>query len=141
MQEYYQFIGNHPYLFIGLGIILVLLFFNLFGAKLSGYQSASPADATMLINREDAVFVDVRTDAEFRDGHIVNAINIPQSNLPNRINELEKYKNKPIILGCKSGNRSGAACSLLKKQGFEHVYNLSGGILAWQNANLPTTRK
>jgi len=141
MQEYFQFIGDHPFLFLALAGIIVMLFLNIFGAKINGYQAASPADATMLINREDAVFIDVRTDKEFRDGHIVNAINIPQSNLPNRTTELEKYKNKPIIIGCKSGNRSGAACSMLKKQGFEHVYNLSGGILAWQSANLPITKK
>ena len=141
MQEYFQFIGDHPFLFIAFGIIVVLLFINLFGSKISGYQSASPADATMLINREEAVFLDVRTDAEYRDGHIVNAINIPQSNLPGRISELDKFKDKPIIVGCKSGSRSGMACSMLKKNGFEHVYNLSGGILAWQNANLPITKK
>lgn len=141
MQEYFTFIGNHPFLFIAFGIIVVLLFFNIFGAKLSGYQTASPADATMLINREHASFLDVRTDAEFRDGHIVNAINIPQSALPDRLKELEKLKDKPIIVACKSGNRSGMACSMLKKNGFEHVYNLSGGILAWQNANLPITKK
>jgi len=141
MQEYITFITAHPYLFIALGIVVVMLFFNLFGAKISGYKSATPSDATMLINRENAVFLDVRTDKEFQNGHIVNAINIPQSNLQTRLGEMEKHKDKPVIVACKSGNRSGAACAVLKKQGFEHIYNLSGGILAWQAANLPITKK
>lgn len=75
-----------------------------------------------------------------RGGHIINSVHIPLGTLNNRLNELEKYKSRPIIVGCRSGQRSAAACTTLKKQGFETVYNLSGGVMGWQNANLPLTK-
>ena len=97
--------------------------------------------ATQLINRENAVILDVREDNEYRDGHIVNSVHIPLSYLKDRLKELEKYKGKPIIVGCRSGQRSSQACGVLKKQGYDAVYNLSGGIMAWKSDNLPLTKK
>jgi rhodanese-related sulfurtransferase len=128
-------------LIIALVVILVMLFLNLFGNKLRGYEVIDPIGSVKLINHEDAVVLDVRENNEYHNGHILNSIHIPQGNLASRITELEKYKTKPIIVGCRSGNRSGHACALLKKQGFETVYNLKGGVMAWQSANLPLTRK
>ena len=61
--------------------------------------------------------------------------------LPQRVAELEKLKSRPVIAYCRSGSRSGGAGSILKKNGFETVYNLGGGIMAWQNANLPLNKK
>ena len=72
---------------------------------------------------------------------IINAINIPSNGFNNQINSLNKYKNQPIIVSCRSGSQSQAACQQLRKAGFEKVFNLRGGILAWQNASLPITRK
>ncbi len=140
MNEYIEFTNNHPILVGGFFAILTLLVFNLFGSRMRGYNVASPADATTLINRNDAVVIDVRTDKEFNEGHIVNSIHIPQASVKERIAELEKYKLKPIIVSCRTGQRSGQVCSTLKKQGFEHAYNLAGGISAWQSANFPLTK-
>jgi len=140
MNEYIEFTNNHPMLVGGFFAILTLLVFNLFGSRMRGYNVASPADATTLINRNDAVVIDVRLDKEFNEGHIVNSIHIPQSEVKNRMSELEKYKHKPIIVSCKSGQRSGQVCSALKKQGFDHIYNLTGGVAAWQSANFPLTK-
>ena len=120
--------------------VLTLLVFNLFGSRMRGYNVASPADATTLINRNDATVIDVRTDKEFNEGHIVNSIHIPQSNIKERLAELEKYKHKPLIISCRTGQRSGQVCGALKKQGFDHIYNLTGGIVAWQSANFPLTK-
>ena len=94
-----------------------------------------------LINREDGVVVDVRPMADYSQGHIINSINIPANSLKTQLNRLEKYKQKPIIVACRSGAQSSAACKQLQKAGFEKVFNLQGGILAWQNANLPISRK
>jgi len=138
---YISFVTNNWMLIIALVVILGMLFFNLFGGRLRGYQAVGPADSVNLINHEDAIILDVRENKEYQGGHILNSIHIPQSSLAKRITELEKYKSRPIIVGCRSGNRSAFACGLLKKQGFENVYNLSGGVMAWQNANLPLTRK
>jgi rhodanese-related sulfurtransferase len=141
VEQYLTFASHNLMLFAALAVILAMLFFNLFGHRLRGYQVVGPADAVNLINHKDAVVLDVREINEFQEGHIVNAIHIPQSALSKRINELEKHKSKPIIIGCRSGHRSGQACAMLRKQGFEQVYNLQGGVMAWRSANLPLTRK
>jgi rhodanese-related sulfurtransferase len=104
-------------------------------------KGISVMEATLLINREDAVVVDVRETSEWSAGHIPNARHIALGQLDKRVGELEKLKSKPIIVCCASGNRSSSACGALKKAGFERVYNLSGGIRAWSDAGLPTTAK
>lgn len=141
MDLFISFVTHNWMLIIALVVILVMLFFNLFGSRLRGYEVIDPVESVKLINHEDAVVIDVRENKEYHSGHILNSIHIPQANLASRITELEKYKSKPIIVGCRSGHRSGNACALLKKQGFETVYNLKGGVMAWQSANLPLTRK
>jgi rhodanese-related sulfurtransferase len=78
---------------------------------------------------------------EYSDGHIINAENIPLNSLNNQLQKLEKYKQHPIIAVCRSGSRSAAACNTLRKAGFEQVYNLRGGMLAWENAGQPVRRK
>lgn len=137
MAQYIEFATNHWMLLAALLVIIYLLLMSVLGQRLRGYQSASPSEATMLINREDAVILDVRENNEYKDGHIVNSVHIPLSYLKDRLAELEKHKGKPVVVACKSGHRSGQACSLLKKNGFENIYNLSGGVLAWEGANLP----
>ncbi|HLO65136.1 MAG TPA: rhodanese-like domain-containing protein [Azonexus sp.] len=107
-----------------------------FVARPSG-NSVSPGEATQLINREDAHIVDVREADEFAGGHLPDAINIPAGKLAERIGELEKLKSKPLILCCASGMRSNKACGELKKQGFDKLYNLAGGVDAWVGAGYP----
>ena len=140
MENLSPFISNNLLLVIALVVVLVMLFFNIFGPRLRGYQVATPALATQLINQNDALILDIRQDNEFKDGHIINSKHIPLAFLKDRINDLEAYKNKPIITVCRSGHRSTQACSSLKKAGFESVYNLAGGVLAWESANLPLTK-
>jgi len=137
MEQFVEFITNHIILSGAFVAILTLLLIDLFGASLKGYPSATPVEATQLINREDAIVLDIRENKEFQGGHIVNAIHIPLGNLKERHAELEKYKSRPIIAACRSGSRSGQACSQLKKAGFENIYNLKGGMMAWQHASLP----
>lgn len=126
---------------VALLVITSMLLMSTFGERLRGYQSTSPGEATMLINREDAIVLDVRETNEFQTGHIVNSVHIPQGSLKDRLSELEKHKDKPIVVACRSGHRSGQACSVLKKSGYENVYNLSGGVMAWESANLPLQKK
>jgi rhodanese-related sulfurtransferase len=103
-------------------------------------NSLSPVEATLLINREDAHVVDVREVDEFASGHLPEAKNIPVSKLADRVAELEKYKDKPIILCCASGMRSGKAGNELKKQGFNKLYSLAGGVDAWVGAGYPVKK-
>lgn len=101
----------------------------------------SPTEATMLINREEAVVIDVREQTEFSKGHIPNARHIPLGELQRRSGDLEKFKGRPIILCCASGARSASAVSTLKKAGFDKLYNLRGGIFEWEKAGQPIGRK
>jgi rhodanese-related sulfurtransferase len=104
--------------------------------RLSGVKQVGPQEAVMLFNH-DALMLDVRENSEYTDGHIPKAKHIPLGQLGKRLSELEKYKDKPIVAVCRSGNRSGHACGMLRKAGFENVHNLSGGIMAWEQAGFP----
>ena len=106
-----------------------------------GAERLTPAQATLLMNREEALVLDVRETGEWSSGHIPGARHIALSQLGKRMSEIEKFKDRPIIVCCASGNRSSSACGKLKKSGFEKVFNLGGGISAWLAANLPLTTK
>lgn len=109
--------------------------------SLKGGRGISPAQATTLINREDAIVVDVRESAEYSAGHLLNARHIPLGELEKRLSELDKFKDKPVILNCQSGSRSASACGVLRKAGFNNVHNLEGGIAAWEQAGMPISRR
>lgn len=100
-------------------------------------NGVNPAQATLLINREDAHVVDVREVDEYAAGHLPDARNIPLGKLSERINELDAWKAKPLIVCCASGMRSGKACGELQKAGFARLYNLTGGLDAWVGAGYP----
>ena len=104
--------------------------------KSSGGPWVSAAEATRLINRDDAVVVDVRDPGEFGTGHILGARNVPLSKMDGS-GELAKRKDKTLIVYCDSGDRAGKAAAALRKLGFEKVFNLTGGIGGWTQAGLP----
>jgi rhodanese-related sulfurtransferase len=141
MQEFQVFFQNHPLLISGFVAVLLLIIWTELRRFTRPYQDLTPAEAVRLLNQEGAVFLDVREDSELAQGRIAGAKHIPLRNVLKRVNELEKDKNKPIIAYCRIGNRSGVVCSQLIKQGFGKVYNLKGGITAWQADNLPLSKK
>ncbi|MDX9943874.1 MAG: rhodanese-like domain-containing protein [Azonexus sp.] len=100
-------------------------------------KAVNPGEATLLINREDARVLDVREVSEFTAGHIPEAINIPGGKLLDRLHEIEKFKDKPLIVCCAAGMRSNKACRELKDKGFTQLYNLAGGVDAWLAASYP----
>jgi len=140
MQQFGEFFVNHWDLFLALFVTIGLIIYSHFRASLRGYQDVPPLEAVQLINHEDAVLVDVREDSEYTAGHVQDSIHIPLGKLKERLGELEAYKNRAVVVSCRSGHRSASACGLLRKQGFEKVYNLRGGILAWESANLPVSK-
>ncbi len=99
--------------------------------------SISTLQATLLINQQNALVLDVREAAEYEKGHMLNARNIALGELEARSAEIEKHRAKPVIVACDDGNRSGRAATALRKRGFEQVFTLSGGIGAWRQAGLP----
>lgn len=106
----------------------------------SGAKEISVGDATLMINRQNAVVLDVRAPAEFAAGHLADAINVPVDKIADRASELEKYKGRPVIVTCQTGVRSSGACSALRKLGFDQLFNLAGGIGAWQQAGMPVRK-
>ncbi|MCX7627439.1 MAG: rhodanese-like domain-containing protein [Methylophilaceae bacterium] len=100
----------------------------------------TPTEAVMLINHAQALVLDVREAAEFAAGHIADAHHIPLSQLKARLPELQKWKDKPIVINCQAGRRSAQACAVLRKHGFSQAHSLAGGIAAWQAAKLPLVK-
>ena len=116
------------------------LIWPLISRRLSGASEVGAMEAVQLMNRKEAVFVDLREPGEFAAGHAPNAKNIPQAQLDARIGELEKAKARPVVLVCQTGGRSHAATARFKKAGFGEVVVLAGGMGAWQQANLPVEK-
>ena len=137
MDRLLEFSVNHWDLVLALIIILMMTFGGGIMRRIRGFKEVTAVDAVALMNREEAAYIDVREDKEYSEGHLLGSVHIPLGQLLDRIDELDKYRQKPVIVGCRSGNRSAMGCARLRKAGFEQVYNLQGGILAWQNVNLP----
>ena len=100
--------------------------------------SLSPQKAINIVNAEQGVFLDLRDAGDYKQGHIVDALHIPSAKLADRMPELEKFRNKPIVLVCKMGQQSGAAGKQLKANNFDKVYKMTGGMMEWSNLQLPT---
>ncbi|MBI2313127.1 MAG: rhodanese-like domain-containing protein [Betaproteobacteria bacterium] len=118
-----------------------MLIWPLIARRFGDVTEVDTVGAVQLINRRDAVVLDVREQHEYAAGHIPGSKHIPLGALPNRLREVEKHKDRPVLVICRSGNRSTGACGLLKKHGFGEVRALKGGIQAWEQANLPVERK
>ncbi|MDZ7752053.1 MAG: rhodanese-like domain-containing protein [Gammaproteobacteria bacterium] len=140
MDRVIEFSGNHLGLVSAFFVVLALLLATFLRASLQGFKSVDPMGATQLINHDDAVVVDIREPKELSEGSIINSTHIPLAKFDGSVKQLEKHKDKPVIVVCRSGSRSQVACATLTKNGFDRVYNLKGGILAWQGAGLPLKR-
>jgi rhodanese-related sulfurtransferase len=140
MDQLIPFISEHPILVGGFAFVAVLLIQDIITNGF-GKTSVDPKGATDLINNEDALVIDVRPEADFNKGHILNSLNVPLSRVSEQLEKLKKHQDRTIIVSCNSGGQSASACSTLRKAGFEKVFNLKGGILAWQSDNRPISRK
>ncbi|MBL8497576.1 rhodanese-like domain-containing protein [Nitrosomonas sp. JL21] len=106
-----------------------------------GIKEIDTRVAIQLINQQDAVILDVRDDSEFAAGHLPNSKHIPSEKIEERWVELQKFKEKPIVMIYRSGIRSNHPSSVLRKNGFAQVFNLMGGIDTWKRANLPIVKR
>lgn len=138
ISQLIEFSSNHLPLVLAFLVLLGMLVAGEVRMRLGGIKDIEPGAATRLLNHENAVFVDMRQEKDFREGHIANALNVTT---PDNPAALEKFRDRPIIVYCNSGQKSVAFGSKLRKQGFETVYNLKGGVLSWRKADLPLTRK
>ena len=140
MSHISEFITNHWLLVFALVVIVLLLVVDTLKRRVLGFRDIKPQEAVSLINHQGALVLDVREDKEYHEGHVLNARLIPYGLLDERLQELEDYRERPLVVYCRTGQRSARACALLRNQGFTQVYKLSGGILAWRSADLPVVK-
>jgi rhodanese-related sulfurtransferase len=138
--ELIAFASRHPYLSLGLAGLTVAIVFNEISGLFRGYKGLQPAGLTALVNRDNALVVDLRPSADFEKGHIPGAKNVQMSQFDPENKQLAAARALPVVLVCKAGQTSGDAAKRLRKAGFEHVYVLDGGIGAWQQAGLPLAK-
>ena len=140
MTQFFAFLQNNPMNMVLFGTVLVtggMLIWPLIARLMRPGQEVGPIEAVQLINRRDAVVLDVRDAADYKAGHITNARHLPEAEIDSRMKELDKIKARPIIVSCARGNRSLNVANRLRKLGFSDVFSLRGGIAAWQQANMP----
>lgn len=139
MDNLVTFIMHH-WLLVGILIaLLVALLYVETQGKVKGMSRVSPETATSMLNKENAVLIDIRDSSAFNKGHIAGAINIPVAEINNK--DLKKYIDTPVILVCNTGTTVTTLGAKLKQQGLTKLYFLQGGIAAWQAANLPLVKK
>jgi rhodanese-related sulfurtransferase len=136
-NQFIEFIGNHILLstaWFAIGILILISINKGSAAAVSSQQLVN------LINREEALVIDVRNSAEFKKNHIAGSKNIQLTKLSEQMSKLENWKNKPIVVVCNAGVQASSACTQLKKNGFEQVFKLKGGIQTWLADSLPLTK-
>jgi len=141
MDQVIEFAGNNIVL-AGVWVALVaMLIFSYISSLTSSIKEVSTHDATLMINKEDAVVLDIRAQKEFKAGHILGARQIkPEALREKNFNTLENSKDKPIIVVCAMGNQARGTANAMSKAGFSKVSVLKGGMNAWQSASLPISK-
>ena len=140
MKTMFEFVKENI-LFIGLAIGSGFgLLWPMLNRGASGVPNLSATEAVLLLNRDKPLVLDVRDAAEFAAGHIQGAKNIPVAELANRLKEIEKFKDKPVLVHCQKGMRAKSACNTLKAQQFSKLNNLQGGLDTWIEAKLPVVK-
>jgi rhodanese-related sulfurtransferase len=135
-----EFIGNNIWLVLAAVVSGGYFLWPWISRRASGVNDVGPIAAVQLINRKNAVVLDVQEEGEFNGGHISGAKNFPAASIEKRAGDLKKYANKPVLISCASGARSHVAYTALRKQGFQDLHVLSGGLGAWKQANLPVEK-
>lgn len=137
----FEFVKNNA-LLIGLAIGSgFALLWPLLNRGASGVVNVAPTEAVLLMSRNKPLVLDVRDAAEFAAGHIQGAKNIPVAELLSRIKEIEKFKDKPVLVNCQKGMRAKGACAILRGQQFSQLHNLQGGLDTWIEAKMPLVKE
>ncbi|MBL0162451.1 MAG: rhodanese-like domain-containing protein [Xanthomonadales bacterium] len=110
------------------------------GRLTRGYKALTPAGLTQLINRDNALLIDVSSIQDYEKGHVPGARHVAMSQFDPESKELAKAKALPVAVYCKSGQTAGVAAKRLKKAGFTDVYTLDGGLRTWVEAQLPLVK-
>ena len=137
VEQIFDFVTNH-YVLVSVFVFLLVAFVINEGKQ--GGAAITPTNLVTLVNREDAMLLDIRDSKEYSTGHIAGAVSMPVSSIDARIGELESHKAKPVVLVCKMGQHASATGRKLKALGFENVRRLSGGMSEWTASSLPVVK-
>ena len=141
MGQIFEFISNNPLLFVAFFAVLGMILYTEWSRIKGSGTVLSPFAATRLVNSGDALLLDVRGAAEYKTGHVLNAMNVPVGEIDKRLHELTKFKEKDVLVYCDNGMRASRAIARLKKEGFENLNTLGGGLVAWEKASLPVVKQ
>ena len=130
----FQFLGEQWILVAALATTLGMLILH--ETRKAG-PALSISEAVQLVNNEEGVFHDIRDGGDYARGHITDALHIPAATLAKRAGELEKFREKPVVVVCKMGQSAGPATKTLRAQGFSRAQKLSGGMMEWDAQKLP----
>ena len=140
LQRLPDFVQNNLILVAVFVVLLVMRVAGEVGRLTRKYKAITPGQLTQLINRDNALVVDVSAIADYQAGHIIGARHVPMSQFDPEQKDLAKVKDLPVAVVCKTGQTAAGACERLAKAGFSKVYWLDGGMQAWAGADLPLTR-
>jgi rhodanese-related sulfurtransferase len=135
-----EFLGNHLYLTLGFVGVLIALAMTELQRFTRGYKALTPAGLTQLVNRDNALLIDVSSQQDFEKGHVPGARHVAMSQFDPESKDLSKARELPVAVSCRNGQVSAQAAQRLVKAGFSKVYWLEGGIAAWSEAQLPLAR-
>jgi rhodanese-related sulfurtransferase len=141
LQKMPAFLGNHAMLALLFVVLLVAIVVGEIMRLMRKYTELTPAGLTQLINRENALVIDLSSIADYEKAHIPGSKHVAMSQFdPETNKDLSKAKELPVVAVCKDGRHSEKAAQRLVKAGFQKVYTLGGGVYAWQQAQLPVAK-
>lgn len=138
MNHLGEFILNHWELWLAFAVVLIIVFINELLSQKNSARGITPQAAINLINNENAKVIDIREAELFTKGHIIDSLNASEADFAKE--KLLKLKTKPVIIVCARGLQSAPLANKLRKDGFEKIMVLSGGLAAWQTADLPLVK-
>jgi len=140
MQRIVEYTTNHPLLIAATVVVAIATAVIELRQRSRGSANVSPNDVVQLTNRGGALLLDIRDQAQFESGHIIDSRHIPSGELATRADTLKKFKDKPVVVYCDNGFASAAAARILRGLGFTKVATLRGGIQSWKQENLPLVK-
>jgi len=142
VEQLSEFVSNNLILFAALaGVLVMLIKAELDHQANKGKLLSATMAIRLMNNNDDALIIDTRSVSEYKNGHIKGAKNTPLNEFAKNLDGYAKFKDKPVLVYCNSGNTATRALKMLKKAGFENINNLEGGIAAWKEANMPLSKK
>ncbi len=138
MLEFNLFLIDYWYFSVPLFFFLFLFAYSEMN---KGGKKIEPNELTRLVNKENAILIDLRKKEDYENGHITTALSYPHQEFDNQMHELDKFKERPIILVCDMGRNSANIGEKLKKAKFERIFRLNGGMMTWTQENLPVVQK